>query len=129
MYNESRANAPPHLRVDGCPAVTGLGRNWSNQDGDPSDGGKCLPVHVSLIAGLLAATIATSGGTGIAADVFRICRHLFRSDVTLMLNRAFYPLDPHYTSSTGLLTALRIQYEFAKIRRHRVTEMQDLPNQ
>ena len=68
----------------------------------------------------------TSTITGPIKTVFRvvgatICLfiHLFRSDVTMMLDKAFFPLDPHYTSTTALLTALRVQYEFSKIRRTR----------
>ena len=37
----------------------------------------------------------------------------------MMLDRSFLPLDPHFTACTGLLTGLRVQYEFNKIRRHR----------
>ena len=94
----------------------------------------------------------TSTVTGPIRTMFRvvgatICllMHLFRADVTMMLDRSFYPLDPvrckpveqhfhrlchsriggcgcvpqHFTSSTALLTALRVQYEFHKIRRMR----------
>ena len=68
----------------------------------------------------------TSTITGPIKTVFRlaggvICMfmHLFRSDVTMMLDRSFYALDPHFTSATGMLTALRVQYEFSKIRRHK----------
>ena len=35
----------------------------------------------------------------------------------MMLDKSFYALDPHFTSCTGMLTALRVQYEFFKIRR------------
>ena len=34
-----------------------------------------------------------------------------------MLDRTFYPLDPHFTSTLGLLTVLRVQLEFSKICR------------
>ena len=47
--------------------------------------------------------------------------HLFRSDVTMMLDRTFLPLDPHYMASTGLLTGMRVQMEFNKIRCHSAT--------
>ncbi len=66
----------------------------------------------------------TSTVTGPIKTIFRvvggtICMffHLFRSDVTMMLDRSFYALDPHFTSATGMLTSLRMQYEFSKIRR------------
>ena len=73
----------------------------------------------------------TSTITGPIKTVFRvvgatICLfvHLFRSDVTMMLDKAFFSLDPHYTSTTALLTALRVQYEFSKIRRTRPADAQ-----
>ena len=68
----------------------------------------------------------TSTYTGAIKTIFRlvggvICMflHLFRSDVTMMLDRSFYALDPHFTSAMGMLTALRLQYEFSKIRRYK----------
>lgn len=77
-----------------------------------------LMVDVALS---LASTI-----TGPIKTVFRVVgatlclfMHLFRSDVTMMLDQSFFALDPHYTSATALLTALRIQYEFSKIGRTR----------
>ena len=44
--------------------------------------------------------------------------HLFRSDVGMMLDRSFLALDPHFRASIGLLTSLRVQMEFNKLRRH-----------
>ena len=55
----------------------------------------------------------------VASAIVCLFVHLFRSDVTMMLDRSFLPLDPHFTACTGLLTGLRVQYEFNKIRRHR----------
>eukprot|EP01047_Picozoa_sp_COSAG01_P055061 COSAG01_NODE_6088_length_3860_cov_7.538421_4_plen_466_part_00 len=57
----------------------------------------------------------------LGANLCLLC-HLFRSDVTMMLGSSFLPLDPHYKSTTGLLSALRMQYEFNKIRRTRVSD-------
>ena len=44
--------------------------------------------------------------------------HMFRSDCTLMLDSStgFMLMDPHFTSTTGVLTGLRVSLEFAKIR-------------
>lgn len=55
----------------------------------------------------------------VAGAIVCLFVHLFRSDVTMMLDRSFLPLDPHFTACTGLLTGLRVQYEFNKIRRHK----------
>ena len=44
--------------------------------------------------------------------------HLFRSDVSMMLDRSFRPLDPHFSASLGLLTGMRVQMEYRKIRQH-----------
>lgn len=83
-------------------------------------------LHPRIYAAVDVVLSLTSTITGPIKTVFRvlgasICLfiHLFRSDVTMMLDKAFYPLDPHYTSSTALLTGLRVQYEFSKICRTR----------
>ena len=72
----------------------------------------CMYAAVDVLLSL------TSTITGLIKTVFRlvggvICMfmHLFRSDVTMMLDHSFYALDPHFTSATGMLTALRVQYE------------------
>ena len=92
----------------------------------------CMYAAVDVLLSL------TSTITGLIKTVFRlvggvICMfmHLFRSDVTMMLDHSFYALDPHFTSATGMLTALRVQYEFSKIRRHtdlqKSTDMSGVP--
>lgn len=81
--------------------------------------------HPRLYALADALLSITSIYTGSVKTVFRlggavICLffQLFRADNTVMVDRAFLPLDPHFTSCTGLLTAARINLEFGKIRRH-----------
>jgi hypothetical protein len=83
-------------------------------------------LHIRIYALVDVLLSMTSAVTGLIKTVLRVVggvvcllAHLFRSDVTMMLDKSFYSLDPHYTSSTALLTALRIQYEFSKIRRER----------
>ena len=86
-------------------------------------------LHPRLYAGADVLLSLTSAYTGPIKTIFRvfaanICMtmHLFRTDVTLMLDSSFLPLDPHFTSTTGLLSALRVQYEFSKIRRERLLD-------
>ena len=52
--------------------------------------------------------------------------HIFRSDVTMMLDKSFFVLDPHFTSCSGMLTALRVNYEFCKIRRAKLNSADQL---
>jgi hypothetical protein len=43
--------------------------------------------------------------------------HMFRSDVLLMVDTRFTPMDPHYRATLGLVAAYRVQCEYAKARR------------
>lgn len=43
----------------------------------------------------------------------------------MMLDRSFLPLDPHFSASLGLLTGMRVQMEYQKIRRHSLDATSD----
>jgi len=44
----------------------------------------------------------------------------------MMLDKSFFALDPHFTSCSGMLTALRVNYEFCKIRRAKLNSADQL---
>ena len=80
--------------------------------------------HPRLYAAVDLVLSITSIVTGPLKTLFRlagasICLfvYMFRSDCTLMLDERMIFLDPHFKSSTGLLMALRVKFEFSKIRR------------
>eukprot|EP01046_Picozoa_sp_COSAG06_P003035 COSAG06_NODE_113_length_23458_cov_74.739715_14_plen_919_part_00 len=61
----------------------------------------------------------------VAGAIVCLFAHLFRSDVSMMLDRSFLPLDPHFSASLGLLTGMRVQMEYQKIRRHSLDATSD----
>ena len=53
--------------------------------------------------------------------------HLYRSDISLMLDHRFVTLDPHYRATLGLLSTYRVQCEFEKTRREAL-DGEELPD-
>eukprot|EP01047_Picozoa_sp_COSAG01_P013618 COSAG01_NODE_646_length_14556_cov_9.736806_1_plen_162_part_10 len=72
---------------------------------------------VDLLLGVVSAWTGPIKTVGRLISAF-VCMlaHLYRSDITLMLDQRCLALDPHFRASLGVLAEYRVQCEFAKVQ-------------